>query len=84
MTASQFGKIADPHALMLLMTLRCRWRDGETFHVANAMADSMPSGGWTRKRFASARLFLERAGLLVMVRPPIKGEGGGPAVYRFG
>lgn len=83
-TASQFGKIADPHALMLLMVLRQRWRDGEAFHVANAMAEAMPGNGWPRKRFASARLTLEKAGLLIMVRPPIKGEGGGPAVYRFG
>lgn len=83
-TASQFNRIDDPFALMLLMKLRQRWRDGETFHVANAMAESMPSGGWPRKRFAAARLMLERAGLLVMVRPPKKGERGGPAVYRFG
>lgn len=83
-TASQFGRIDDPFALMLLMTLRHRWRDGETFHVANAMAETMPSGGWPRKKFAAARLMLERAGLLVMVRPPMKGERGGPAVYRFG
>lgn len=83
MTAPQFERIADPFALMLMMKLRHRWRDGETFHVANAMADTMP-GGWPRKRFAAARLTLERAGLLVMVRPPIKGEHGGPAIYRFG
>lgn len=81
--ASQLDRIDDPFALMLMMKLRQRWRDGETFHVANAMAETMPSGGWPRKRFAAARLTLERAGLLVMVRPPLKGERGGPAVYRF-
>ncbi len=83
-TASQFGKIDDPFALMLLMTLRHRWRDGEVFHVANAMAESMPPDGWPRKRFTAARLLLEERGMLVMVRPPIRGEHGGPAVYRFG
>src|SRR3546814_18262661 len=32
MTAPQFERIADPFALMLMMKLRHRWRDGETFH----------------------------------------------------
>ena len=78
--ASQFEIIGnDPFALTLMMKLRHRWRDGETFVVANAMAEKM---GWPRKKFAAARSYLEARGLLVMVKPPIK--GGGPAVYRFG
>lgn len=80
LSASQFERLSgDPFALTLAMTLRHRWRNGETFMVANAMAEAM---GWPRKKFAAARTSLEATGLLVMVRPPIK--GGGPAVYRFG
>jgi hypothetical protein len=80
LSATQFERIGgDPFALTLAMTLRHRWRNGETFAVANAMAETM---GWPRKKFAAARSSLEASGLLVMVRPPIK--GGGPAVYRFG
>ena len=77
---SQFERISsNPYALSLMMTLRHRWRNGETFFVANAMSEAM---GWPRKRFAAARAALEARGLLVMVRPATK--GGGPALYRFG
>jgi hypothetical protein len=77
---SQFDRIsADPFALSLYMTLRRRWRDGESFSVANDMHKSI---GFPLRKFVDARRFLENNGLLIMTRKPIKGVG--PAVYQFG
>jgi hypothetical protein len=70
-----------PDAFALLMILRRYHRIGETFVVANAMAERMPSGGWTVKRFAAARRRLEEIGEIVMIHPPSRQHG--PARYRF-
>ncbi|MEO1921831.1 MAG: bifunctional DNA primase/polymerase [Sphingomonadaceae bacterium] len=70
----------DPDAFILLTLLR-RHHWGREFHVANAMAESMPGGGWSRKRFADTRSRLERHGEIEMIRPPSSYHG--PAVYKF-
>lgn len=70
----------DPDAFILLTILR-RNHWGREFVVANAMADCMPKGGWTRKRLADARDRLARNGLIEMVRAA--GRGLGPARYRL-
>lgn len=68
----------NPDAFTLYMILkRLHW--GRNFAIANAMAATMPGGGWTVKRFAAARRFLEERRKVVMLRPPIKGAG--PAEY---
>ena len=77
---SKFDRLGDdPFALALLMKLRRRWRDDETFVVANAMAEAM---GWPRRKFVDARTSLERLGLLVVVTRASKRRG--PAQYRLG
>lgn len=71
----------DPDAFMLLMVLR-RHHAGarETFAVANAMAETMPGGGWGVKRLAAARRRLEDLGEIELIRARSKH---GPAAYRF-
>jgi hypothetical protein len=69
-----------PDALLLLTVLR-RHHWGRDFVVANAMAETMPGGGWRRQRFAAARALLEVRGALHLVRPHSKATG--PALYRF-
>lgn len=77
---SKFDRIAgDPFALSLYMTLRRRWRDGETFAVANEMHKAQ---GWPRRKFVEARTALESQRLIVMVKRPSKAHGA--AAYRFG
>jgi hypothetical protein len=69
-----------PDAFVLLMILR-RHHWGRPFVIANAMAETMPGGGWHRKRLASARSALERLGQIEKLRPASKRYG--PALYQF-
>ncbi len=69
-----------PDAWMLLLLLRRHHWD-RPFVVANAMAEKMPGGAWTRQRFAAARATLEREGKIVQIRLAIRGVG--PAVYQW-
>ncbi len=70
-----------PDAYVLLTILKFHhWGKRDEFYCANAMADSMPSGGWTPKRFAAARKALLEAGELEEVRRRGKRT---PATYRF-
>jgi hypothetical protein len=71
---------AFPDAFILLTLLR-RHHWGRDFVCANAMAATMPGGGWSRQRFAAARQKLEEIGEIRMVRPASKQSG--PATYRF-
>lgn len=57
-----------PDAFILLTILR-RYHWGREFKIANAMADTMPGGGWARKRLAAARHVLEHEGHVIAVRP---------------
>ncbi|WP_398483378.1 primase C-terminal domain-containing protein, partial [Tardiphaga sp.] len=70
-----------PDAFVLLTYLRRHNFDRNEFVVANAMAPSMPGGGWPRKRLASARTVLEEEGRIV----PIKRAGirSGPTNYAW-
>jgi hypothetical protein len=71
---------SDPDAFVLLTMLRRHhWR--RQFVIANAMADSMPRGGWRRQRFAAARRRLIEIGAIEEIRPPSPQRG--PAVYQF-
>lgn len=72
--------MADLDAYALLMILR-RNHWGRTFVVANAMAEMMPGGGWTRKRLAAARAKLEAIGEIHQLRPASPKYG--PALFRF-
>jgi hypothetical protein len=65
----------------LLLTLARRHHWGREFVLANAMAKRMPGGGWSRKRLASARRYLEACGEIEMVSPACRQLG--PAIYRF-
>ncbi len=69
-------------AYMLYSILREHHWARPEFCVANAMAQSMPDGSWSRKRFAAARSALVRCGLLVMLQKPSQQNGAG--IYRFG
>jgi hypothetical protein len=71
---------ADPDAFILLTLLR-RHHWGRKFVVANAMAATMPGGGWGVKRFVAARTRLQHCGDIEMVRPPSTYHG--PALYVF-
>lgn len=68
-----------PDAFLLLMVLR-RHHWGREFAVANAMAGTMPGGGWSRQRLAAARRRLEQVGEIVCIRGYSKF---GPAIYQF-
>lgn len=57
-----------PDAFILLTILR-RHHWGRDFRIANAMAETMPGGGWPRKRLAAARHVLEQEGHVSLVRP---------------
>ena len=70
----------DPDAFVLLMILR-RYHWGRPFVIANAMADTMPGGGWHRKRLAAARSTLERLSQIEKLRAASKHHG--PALYQF-
>jgi hypothetical protein len=73
------GLLAEyPDAFILLTILR-RHHWGRQFVCANAMAETMPGGGWTPKRFAAARRKLEEIGELRMIRAA--GRYTGPAIY---
>jgi hypothetical protein len=71
----------EPDAFMLLAKLR-RHNWGKTFIVANAMAETMPNGGWSRQRFAAAKGELERRGKIRCIRNQ-KG-GNRPPTYAWG
>jgi Bifunctional DNA primase/polymerase, N-terminal/Primase C terminal 1 (PriCT-1) len=69
----------NPDAFLLLTKLmRTHW--GRAFVVANAMAKIMPSRGWTVKRFASARKYLETRGHIKLVLPATRST---PATYAW-
>lgn len=70
----------DPVALMMFL-LRTHWAR-DKFFVANAMAEAMPGGAWSIKRFAAARAALLQAGMLVEISPPSRANGA--ARYAFG
>jgi hypothetical protein len=72
--------MASPDAFVLLTILR-RHHWARPFVAANEMADTMPGGAWTRKRFAAARTVLEASQKIRMVRPASRTNG--PALYRW-
>ncbi|MEH6715963.1 bifunctional DNA primase/polymerase [Parasphingorhabdus flavimaris] len=72
--------VVNPDAFILLTMLK-RHNWGSNFYAANAMANSMPGGGWRRQRFTAARKYLIDIGYLVCVRPASKEAGA--ALYRF-
>jgi hypothetical protein len=57
-----------PDAFILESVLR-RHHWGRQFVIANAMAETMPRGGWSRKRFAKAKRELENRNRIWLVRP---------------
>jgi hypothetical protein len=69
-----------PDAFILLTILR-RHHWGRAFVVANAMAATMPGGGWRRERFAAARKRLEEIGEIEVVTAASRFSG--PTTYRF-
>lgn len=70
----------DPDAFMLLTILR-RYHWNREFVVANAMAETMPGGGWRRHRLAAARQRLVEKDIIEEVRPASRTNG--PAVFKF-
>jgi hypothetical protein len=70
-----------PDALVLLTWLRRYNFDRNEFVIANALAPTMPGGGWPRKRLAAARTMLEKERKIVMLKAA--GVGSGPATYRW-
>jgi hypothetical protein len=71
----------EPDAFMLLAKLR-RHNWGKAFIVANAMAETMPNGGWSRQRFAAAKAELERRGKIRCIRD--RKGGNRPPTYVWG
>jgi hypothetical protein len=70
-----------PDAFILLTILRRHHDETARFVVANAMAATMPGGGWSIRRFVAARKDLINTGEIVQLRPALKMVG--PALYRF-
>jgi len=71
----------NPDAFILLTKLsRSHW--ARPFVVANAMAEVMPptGKGWTVKRLAAARGYLERNGYIQVIRNAGRGS---PTLYRW-
>jgi Bifunctional DNA primase/polymerase, N-terminal len=66
-----------PDAFLLLTKLR-RHNWGKTFMVPNAMAATMPGGGWGRERFEAARRSLAAAGKIKLLK---RAYTGSPALY---
>jgi hypothetical protein len=72
--------VVNPDAFILLTMLK-RHNWGSIFYAANAMAKTMPGGGWRRQRFTAARKYLVDSGQLICVRPASRENGA--AIYRF-
>jgi Bifunctional DNA primase/polymerase, N-terminal/Primase C terminal 1 (PriCT-1) len=70
--------IGESQDAFVLFSLLQRHHWGRNFVLANAMADQL---GWTRKRFAAARVRLQRRGFIQLVMPASYRT---PAVYRLG
>jgi len=69
----------DPDAFLLEAMLR-RHHWNRDFVIANAMAESMPGGGWTLRRFRDARLVLLELGRIELARRAGRRT---PAFYRW-
>jgi hypothetical protein len=69
-----------PDAAHLELFLR-RNHWGRPFVIANALAEQMPGGKWSRKRLAAARSALLAAQRISELRPASRQHG--PAVYQF-
>jgi hypothetical protein len=69
----------NPDAFILLTKLR-RHHWARPFVIANAMAEVMPPDGWTVKRLAAARGYLERNGYIQVIRHAGRGS---PTLYRW-
>ena len=68
-----------PDAFLLRMLLqRHHW--GRDFVMANAMAATMPGGGWTLRRFVAARKMLVRLGLVQLVQRATQRR---PSIWRL-
>ncbi len=70
----------NPDAFILKTLLR-RHHWNRDFTIANEMADTMPGGGWTRKRLAAARKYLLDRGDVEMIHPASSYHGA--AIFRF-
>lgn len=70
----------DPDAFLLLTILK-RHHWNREFYIANAMHETMPGGGWPRKRFAAARKRLLEAGEVEETRAA--GGPNRPALFKF-
>src|SRR5262249_50865367 len=69
----------NPDAFMLLTLLK-RHHWGRAFYIANAMASTMPGGGWTLRRLRDARKELIEEGYIELVQ---LGGYRSPPMYRF-
>ncbi len=69
----------NPDAFLLLMLLK-RHHWGRGFFIANAMASTMPGGGWTVRRLQAARKTLIKKSYIELVRP---GGYRSPPLYGF-
>ena len=70
--------IGESQDAFVLLTLLQRHHWGRSFVLANAMAHQL---GWSRKRFAATRVFLEALGFIQLMVPA---SFRSPAVYRLG
>ena len=81
-THAEIDGLMDANADAFILLMRARRRHwGREFVLANAMAETMPGGGWPRKRLAAARRYLEQFGYIEMISPASMQR---PALYRLG
>jgi hypothetical protein len=73
----EVDELLDDEIVLLVKLRRHNW--GDTFIIANAMAETMPNGGWDRERFAAARAGLERRGKIRCIRN--RNGGNRPPLY---
>jgi len=69
----------NPDAFLLLTVLR-RHHWGHEFYIANAIADTMPGGGWSRQRLAAARKYLVETKRVIVVTERTRHT---PTLFRF-
>ncbi len=70
----------EPDAFILYNILR-RFHWGRDFCIADAMAPTMPKGGWTQKRLSAARKELLNRGIVKRIKKASSSSGA--AIYKF-
>ncbi|WP_295732879.1 bifunctional DNA primase/polymerase [uncultured Bartonella sp.] len=75
------GLMMEAPDAFLLYNLLKRFHWGREFYIADAMAPTMPKGGWTQKRLSAARKELLNRGIVKRIKKASSSSGA--AIYKF-